>query len=369
MRLALLALTLAGISAPAADSRFDRFGRDLTRIAGELQVSKISAAIVQDGSVRWRKDASVRGAPLDQSATGVRVMHLLDQGRISLDDPVGVPKNATVAQVLANTADGTPGEEYVYNTQFVDWVAQSVGALDPPSSLEDLIHYAIELDSTLLVSEKGKALMFAPVKSIDGVTLPRGLGWFSQEISGERVIWDFAQNEDASTLFVKIPARKLTLIVLANSKAMTEAPHLEDGNVLRSSIALAFLEDVVLDRPFARDEMENRAIQAFDLGHRDESAAILRNTLEKFPELESSDDLTLLRLASGLNFRATESIATVVIAKHPSLPPAWFYYGKFLERDKRYREAAACFGEITDHQPPWHNWTVGEAKKELTTLE
>jgi hypothetical protein len=51
------------------------------------------------------------------------------------------------------------------------------------------------------------------------------------------------------------------------------------------------------------------------------------------------------------------------------VPTAWFYYGQYLENSKRYREAAACFEKITMHQPPWHNWTVAAAKKELTYLK
>jgi hypothetical protein len=58
-----------------------------------------------------------------------------------------------------------------------------------------------------------------------------------------------------------------------------------------------------------------------------------------------------------------------VIRDHPSLPTAWFYYGQYLENRKRYREAAACFEQITMHQPPWHNWTVAAAKKELPNLK
>jgi hypothetical protein len=241
--------------------------------------------------------------------------------------------------------------------------------LRAPWKIEDLAKYAIALDGTGLVSGSNKATMFTPGKSKHGVLLACGLGWFSQTHFGERIVWDFGQDEQSSTLFVKLPARKLTLIVVSDSKNLVEAAHLEDGNVARSAVALAFLEDVVFSRTFQRDEMENRALQAFYLGKQDESAAVLRETLNKFPELESSDDLTLLRLLSQLHSSATEASATVVIREHPYLPPAWFYYGMFVENEKRYREAAACFEQITEHQPPWHHWSVAEAKKELSTLQ
>ena len=364
----------------AAQSRFERFERDLTRVREDLRIPKLSAAIVQNGHVVWRKDTAVAAVPLRQSATAIGVMQLVEHGRVSLDDPVGkydphAPlTGVTIRQVLSHTADGAPGEEFLYNRQFFESLTPVVEKLAgkpirAPSSIEDLTKYAIGLDGSQLVSDRSKAAMFAPMKSTRGSVLACGLGWFSETYSGERIVWDFSQSEDSSSLLVKIPSRKITLIVLANSKAMTDAAHLEDGNVARSSVALAFLEDIVFSRTFQRDEMENRALQAFYFGAQDESVAVLRETLDRFPELESSDDLTLLRLLSQLHFPATEASATVVIREHPYLPPAWFYYGMFVENAKRYREAAACFEQITEHQPPWHHWSAAEAKKELRTLQ
>jgi hypothetical protein len=373
------------VTAPlAAQSRFERFERDLTRVREELQIPKVSAAIVESGKIVWRSGTAappVSGAPLQQSATAVQVMQLVEKGSMSLDDPVAkydaaasLPAGATVRQVLSHTADGTQGEEYLYNREFFSSLTAAVEKLTgkplrAPSKLEDLARYAIALDGTALVSAKNKAAMFTPAKSKRGVLLVCGLGWFSQSYSGERIAWDFSQSEQSSTLIVKLPGRKLTLIVVSDSKTLVEAAHLDDGSVVRSSVALAFLEDVVFSRTFERDEMENRALEAFYFGKQDESAAVLRETLDKFPELESSDDLTLLRLLSELHFPATEASATVVIREHPYLPPAWFYYGMFVENAKRYREAAACYEQITEHQPPWHHWSVGEAKRELSTLQ
>jgi len=350
------------------------------RVREELRIAKLSAAIVENGHVVWRKDTAVVAVPFRQSATAIAVMQLVEHGRVSLDDPIGkydphAPlTGVTIRQVLSHTADGTPGEEFLYNRQFFESLTPVVEKLagkpiGAPSSIEDLTKYAIGLDGSQLVSDRSKAAMFTPVKSTRGSVLACGLGWFSETYSGERIVWDFSQTEDSSSLLVKIPSRKITLIVLANSKAMTDAAHLEDGNIARSTIALVFLEDIVFQRTFQRDEMEDRALQAFYFGKQDESATILRETLNKFPELESSDDLTLLRLLSQLNFPATEASATVVIREHPSLPPAWFYYGMYVEHAKRYRESAACFEQITEHQPPWHHWSLAEAKKELRTLQ
>jgi len=143
---------------------------------------------------------------------------------------------------------------------------------------------------------------------------------------------------------------------------------LEDGNVLRSKIAMLWLGGVFKSTSSA-DHLIDAALDHLYDGDREESAVLAREALNMFPGLESTPDVTLLFLFSQLGLPETEASATAVIKAHPSLPTAWFYYGQYLENSKRYREAAACFEKITMHQPPWHHWTVAAAKKELTYLK
>ncbi len=187
----------------------------------------------------------------------------------------------------------------------------------------------------------------------------------SKEIDGSRVDWSF----QARGLTIELPTKRLGLKVSANSKSLTEAPRLEDGNILRSSVGLAFFKDVVGLPVSEREELIAHAFTALYVGDRNGSSALVREALDKFPELESTPDVTLLYLFAQLGLPETEASATAVIKDHPSLPTAWFYYGQYLENNKRYREAAACFEKITLHEPPWHNWTVAAAKKELTYLK
>jgi tetratricopeptide (TPR) repeat protein len=188
----------------------------------------------------------------------------------------------------------------------------------------------------------------------------------AQEVAGESVQWWF----QPASLKIEIPAKRLQLIVSANSNSLAAAAHLaEDGNILRSSVALAFFRDIAVLGNFDRDESVDHALNALYFGDRDLGRALARQALDRYPELESTPDVTLLYLFSQLGLPETEASATAVIKAHPSLPTAWFYYGQYLENSKRYREAAACFEQITMHQPPWHNWTVAAAKKELTYLK
>lgn len=189
--------------------------------------------------------------------------------------------------------------------------------------------------------------------------------WSNQEYAGERVLWSY----EPSSLMVQVPGKKLALTISANSSSLTGAARLEDGNLARSSIALAFFRDIAGLGDSERDELIDHALIALYQGKNEESAAWAHQALDKFPELESMPDVTLLYLFAQLRLPETEASATAVIAAHPSLPTAWFYYGRYLENSKRYREAAACFEQITMHQPPWHHWTVDAAKKELTYLK
>jgi len=211
------------------------------------------------------------------------------------------------------------------------------------------------------VSERGRV-----VWRRGSVHLPvRDLAIARQVIAGLDVEWGLL----GKSLTILLPARDLELKVSASTAALAEAPRLEDGNILRSEIALAFFNDVAGLQISEREELIAHAFTALYLGERDVSTTFARQALDKFPELESTPDVTLLYLFAQLGLPETEASATAVIKAHPSLPTAWFYYGQFLENSKRYREAAACFEQITMHQPPWHHWTVAAARRELMYLK
>jgi len=243
-----------------------------------------------------------------------------------LDKPAPIPPGATIRQVLANTADGTPGEEILDNREFFEALKPMAGRAPVPNALK----FAMEEHGTL--------------------------GWFTQEYGGERLLWSFGP----SVLLIRVPSKNLTLVISGD----LTAARLQDGNVLRSKIALG-----LLGSPAGADDLVDTALELLSMGHREQSAALTREALKQFPELESTPDVTLLYLFSQLGLPETEASATAVIRAHPSLPTAWFYYGQYLENNKRYREAAACFEKISMHEPPWHNWTVAAAKQELRYLK
>jgi CubicO group peptidase (beta-lactamase class C family) len=75
----------------------------------------------------------------------------------------------------------------------------------------------------------------------DGRALPHGLGWFVQSYNGQTVVWQFGSGNASSSMIVTVPARGLTLILLANSNGLARGFNLAAGDVQVSPFAKAFL--------------------------------------------------------------------------------------------------------------------------------
>jgi CubicO group peptidase (beta-lactamase class C family) len=76
----------------------------------------------------------------------------------------------------------------------------------------------------------------------NGVASPFGLGWFVQTYQGEKLVWHFGYTPDtSSSLMLKVPGRRLTLILLANSDGLSAPYSFTDGDVTSSHFARTFL--------------------------------------------------------------------------------------------------------------------------------
>ena len=72
---------------------------------------------------------------------------------------------------------------------------------------------------------------------------PHALGWFVQNYNGEKVVWSFGQGDNASSsLVIILPARSMTLVLLANSDGLSKSFNLANGDVTASPFAKLFLE-------------------------------------------------------------------------------------------------------------------------------
>lgn len=109
------------------------------------------------------------------------------------------------------------------------------------STARDLARFDSALSDAVLLRPDTLEVAWSPA-NFNGTVLPTGLGWFVQNHNGERLIWQFGYVPDAySALILKMPSRRLTLIMLANSDGLTTGANLDQGDVTASPFVKIFL--------------------------------------------------------------------------------------------------------------------------------
>ena len=108
------------------------------------------------------------------------------------------------------------------------------------STARDLAKFDVALKQGILLTPEtlGEAWSVAT----DGTPArPHGLGWFVQIVEGELVVWQFGASPVSSSFMMSLPARRLTMILLANSSGLVEPFVLAPGDVTASPFARVFL--------------------------------------------------------------------------------------------------------------------------------
>ena len=121
----------------------------------------------------------------------------------------------------------------------VDGVNAATGIV---STVRDLARLDLAWENDTFLKPDTMAAAWSPAPGPAGTWLPTGLGWFVQSYRGMPVVWQFGVTPNAySALVVKVPSRRVTLILLANSDGLTGPFQLEAGDVTRSLFAAMFL--------------------------------------------------------------------------------------------------------------------------------
>jgi CubicO group peptidase (beta-lactamase class C family) len=305
--------------------------RDDGHIAG------ITAAIAKGDRVVWAKgfgmaDISTQRpsadtttyhlASLTKPFASTVLLQLVDEGKVSLDDPVsmyGISIASTgvvrVRHLLSMTSEGNPGSKFVYNGDRFALIESvittaagksfaaalqeriisriglartapnpqsasfSVSGLDkttfennlargytytnrayspttyptlfgPAAGLTasalDVAQFSMAMDRDLFLKPATKAMAWSPVTSPTGETFPYGLGWFSTDYRGVRVIWHYGLWTANSSLIIKVPDRGLTFVVLANTDGLSSPYPLGAGKLDSSPWAREFLDTFVI---------------------------------------------------------------------------------------------------------------------------
>ena len=167
-----------------------------------------------------------------------------------------------VLKVLQPTPEGEPDTErehytsvlerlatpYAVDSQRLATVTQfSASTLTASTGListaHDYAQFDLALRSGILMRPETLAEAWhAPVDNITGKSLPHGLGWFVQSYNGDPVIWQIGSGENgSSSMVITLPARGVTLVLLANSNGLVNSFPLIDGDVSASPFGRVFL--------------------------------------------------------------------------------------------------------------------------------
>jgi len=110
------------------------------------------------------------------------------------------------------------------------------------STVRDLARFDAALNDAILLKEDTLQAAWRNAIGKDGLPLPMGPGWFVQSHRNQQVVWHFGVVPNAySALVIRIPAKKLTLILLANSDGLVAPYQLQLGDVTKSAFGNLFL--------------------------------------------------------------------------------------------------------------------------------
>jgi CubicO group peptidase (beta-lactamase class C family) len=110
------------------------------------------------------------------------------------------------------------------------------------STVRDIAQFDLAIKKGVLLRPDTLALARRPPLDSNGRPLPHGLGWFVQVYKGETIVWEFGASPNASSaLMVTVPARGITLVLLANSDGLTKPFALTTGDVTASPFVRLFL--------------------------------------------------------------------------------------------------------------------------------
>ncbi len=247
-------------------------------------------------------------ASITKVFAGVALMKLVEEGKMSLDDPIDTYLNTPtfgdsiqVKHILSHTSQGQVGQHFYYsyrfgaltpviakasNTSFEASLQNEVfrplgltstyffndsssvkstiaqpynfdGTIVPGvmefgtsasagivSTTRDMVAFSRALDNNTIITSASKNLMYTPFTP----SSPYGLGIFTQEIINENIVWAYGQYDSYSSLLLKVPEEELTLVVLANNNLMSDPARLINGDISSSLFAMSFLKNYVLEQ-------------------------------------------------------------------------------------------------------------------------
>jgi CubicO group peptidase (beta-lactamase class C family) len=118
------------------------------------------------------------------------------------------------------------------------------------ASVLDMAKYDIAIDQNKFLTKDTQQLAFTPFVSTKGEKLPYGLGWFTQDYQGTKLVWHYGYWTANSSFILKVPERNITFIAMANTDNLSRPTDLGAGNALSSPVGVAFLKTFIFPQKF-----------------------------------------------------------------------------------------------------------------------
>jgi hypothetical protein len=110
--------------------------------------------------------------------------------------------------------------------------------------------YDIAIDQNKFLTKETQQLAFTPTVSTKGEPLPYGLGWFTTNYKGTKLLWHYGYWTGNSSFILKVPEQNITFIIMANSDNLSRPTDLGSGNALSSPVGMAFLKTFIFPEKF-----------------------------------------------------------------------------------------------------------------------
>lgn len=118
------------------------------------------------------------------------------------------------------------------------------------STVLDLAKYDIAIDTGVIASPAIRNKLFTAAPYKNGDASPYAYGWYVQDYNNEKLVWHSGWDEEAgfSALYLKIPDKKLTLILLANGEGLRWGNPLDKAMMEKSPFAQLFMQHFVFSK-------------------------------------------------------------------------------------------------------------------------
>ncbi len=116
------------------------------------------------------------------------------------------------------------------------------------STVLDLARYDAAIDRHRFLKKETQEKAWTAFTANGGQRLPYGFGWFVTDLSGVRLVWHHGNwGSGFSALYLKVPEKNLSLVLLANSEALADHSFRLSQDIADNVFACAFLRLFVFE--------------------------------------------------------------------------------------------------------------------------